>query len=250
MSHSTTTLPRDPDGGILLTLIVALLTPLFIEAAGADIAIARTAARETIAAYRVQNHASLILVGRIIAFGLTALGSLSLSMADELTIAMIIRLRSNANALNRSADRCERMLQETRAAGLAPEPGGGFDEVEVRAAVAAAQRRAAEAVRPPPEPRPAPPIADQAPAPKAEPAPMAKAEPAKHDPYPGMWANAMATVAAEELAAAAHLPPEQRRAATTRAALLTGSANRLMAGQTAPHPRPGDPGWMKPPDKR
>ena len=242
MTHPTTTLPEDPDGGILLSLIVALLAPLFIEAAGADIALARAAALETIAGYRVQNHASLILVGRIIAFGLAALGSLSLSMADELSIAMVIRLRSNANALNRSAERCERMLHDSRAAGLAPEPGEGFDEVEVRAAVAAAQQRAAEAVRPPPPPPPAPPAVVRAPAPQAE--------PAKHDPYPGLWANAMTTVAAEELAAAAHLPPEQRRAATARAALLTESANRVRAGQTVPHPRPGDLDWMKPPDKR
>nr|WP_294501147.1 hypothetical protein [uncultured Rhodopila sp.] len=240
MTHSTT-LPEDHDGGILLSLIVALLAPLFIEAAGADIALARAAARETIAAYRAQNHASLIIVGRIIAFGLAALGSLSLSMADELTIAMIIRLRSNANALNRSAERCERMLQEARAAGMAPEPGGGFDEVEVRAAVAAAQRRAAEAVRPPPA-RPEPPPAARAPA--------SQAEPAQYDPYPGMWADAMTTVAAEELAAVAHLPPEQRRAATARAALLTEKANQLRDGRTAPHPRPGDLDWMKPPDRR
>ena len=56
-------------------------------------------------------------------------------MADELTIAMILRLRSNANAVNRSADRCERMLNETRFLEPAPRPGPGFDGAEVRAAI-------------------------------------------------------------------------------------------------------------------
>jgi hypothetical protein len=264
MTHSTTTLPRpraeDPDGGTLLTLIVALLAPLFIEATGGDIALARAAALDTIAAYRAQNHASLIIVGRIIAFGLTALGSLSLSMADELTIAMILRLRSNANALNRSAERCERMLNDSRpaapapAAARAPQPGPGFDEAEVCAAVAEAQQRAAEAARPRPQAPPAPPdrIPVQAAPPPPDPTPVQvpKVEPAKQGPYPGIWAAAMARVAAEELAAVARLPPLQRKEATARAAILSSTANQLLTGAPAPRPKPGDLAAMMQPNKR
>jgi hypothetical protein len=264
----TTTLPKPrdlPPSGILLNLLVALLAPLFITATDGDISLARAAAHETIAGYRAQNHASLIMVARIIGFGLAALGSLSLSMADDLSIPLVLRLRGNANALNRSAERCERMLAEARTAEPpAPEPDEDYDEAEVRAAVAEAQRRTAAAIQPrpraePPAVQPAPvpqqpaqraPIRAPAPPPAPVPAPAPKARPAGENPYPQMWAAAMAEVAAEEIAAAANLPPQQRKEATERAAILSDTANQLLAGATVPRPRPGDLAGMIPPPKR
>ena len=50
-------------------------------------------------------------IAKVIGFGLATLGSLSLSMGDDLPIPAILRLRANANALDRSADRNERKLK-------------------------------------------------------------------------------------------------------------------------------------------
>jgi hypothetical protein len=65
---------------------------------------ARRAALETVNAYRIRDQADLLTVAQIVAFGLAALGSLSLSMLDDLTLSMTLRLRGNANACSRSAE--------------------------------------------------------------------------------------------------------------------------------------------------
>jgi hypothetical protein len=46
------------------------------------------AAIGTVNAYRARNHADLIAIAQIIAFGPAALGSLSLSMADDISLSM------------------------------------------------------------------------------------------------------------------------------------------------------------------
>ncbi|MEA2740659.1 MAG: deoxyribodipyrimidine photo-lyase [Acetobacteraceae bacterium] len=95
---------------VLLNLIAALLAPMFLCVCGGDLSLARAAAIETINAYRVRGDPSLLAVAPIVAFGLAALGSLSLSMTDDLTLSMTLRLRGNANALDRSAERNRRAL--------------------------------------------------------------------------------------------------------------------------------------------
>jgi hypothetical protein len=240
---------------ILIHVVVILLAPMFITAADGNIGLARRAALETINAYRVRNHASLMTVAKVIGFGLATLGSLSLSMTDDLSIPLILRLRGNANALDRSADRNERKLEASHPAATEPsEPD--YDEAEVRAQVAEAQRRAAEvrARSQAPKPRPPEPQAPEPPAaaPKRPLQVQTHTQPAKPtaapaaaprpqaQPYSNLWAAAMAEVAAEEIAAAAHLPPAQRRDATERAAILSDTANALLSGQTLERPRPGD----------
>ena len=99
-------------GDVLLHLIVLLLAPLFLEAGGGDVNFARLAALETVGAYRARNNADLIAIAQIIAYGLASLGSLGLSMADDLSLSMILRLRGNANALNRSAEQNRRALRQ------------------------------------------------------------------------------------------------------------------------------------------
>jgi hypothetical protein len=98
--------------GILINLIVTLLAPMFLGATGGDIGMARMAAEETVRAYCARDHADLIAVAQIIAFGLAALGSLSLSMADDISLSMTLRLRSNANALSRSSEQVRRSLSQ------------------------------------------------------------------------------------------------------------------------------------------
>jgi hypothetical protein len=196
----------------LCNLLVTLLAPMFFAVTEGDLGKARIAAFETIVSYRAETHASLFCVAKIIAFGLATLGSLSLSMDDDLPIALILKLRSNANALDRSSDRNERALQGARAAP-APVPQQAQAERDEQAALAKAQGGAAEVrVRP------------QGQAPYAEPA----AGGANDRQYRAMWAAAMAEVAAEEAAAAADLPPAQRKEATARAAVLSGTANALL----------------------
>jgi hypothetical protein len=102
-------------GDILLNILAALLAPLFISASNGDIAFARMAAIETINAYRGRNPADLIAVSQIIAFGLTALGSLSRSMADAISLSMMLRLRGNATALHRAAEQNRRSMREHHA---------------------------------------------------------------------------------------------------------------------------------------
>jgi hypothetical protein len=244
----TQTTPFDEDTSpypaeVLINVIVTLLAPMFIAAANPDIGRARVAALETITSYQARSHASLIKVANIIAFGLATLGSLSLSMGDEMAIPLILRLRSNANALDRSTDRNERGLKILQADAAAEAPGPGFDESDVYAGVAEAQQRAAEFH-----------ARTRAPAPRAEPAraprdqqPAASAAivvPRQEPSYRSQWAAAMAEVAAEEIAAAANRPPDQRKAHSVRAEILSSTANTLLCGGPGSPPVTGMPPEM------
>jgi hypothetical protein len=133
---------------ILLHLVVTLLAPVFVMASDGDILFARMAALETVSIYRARNPADLIAIAQIIACGLTALGSLSLSMADDLSLSMTLRLRlrSNVVALNRVAERNRRVLQESsadtaRPAGSQQTAEDDFDAAMAAADVAAMQPR-------------------------------------------------------------------------------------------------------------
>ncbi len=141
---------------MLLDFIVTFLAPMFLGVSGGDIGFARMAALETVSAYRAANQADLIAIAQIIACGLTALGSLSLSMADNLSLSMTLRLRGNAVALDRAAEHNRRALKQLRRADaprLQPLDGVQADlppaqtayEAEVVAGVVAAQARVAQA---------------------------------------------------------------------------------------------------------
>ncbi|MDR3533150.1 MAG: hypothetical protein P4L90_21655, partial [Rhodopila sp.] len=77
-------LPLHPSD-ILSNLIVAFLAPMFLGVSAGDIGFARLAAIETVNAYQARNQADLVAIAQIIGFGLAALGSLSLSMADNIS---------------------------------------------------------------------------------------------------------------------------------------------------------------------
>jgi hypothetical protein len=112
---SETTTPTDPQTSrrpseIVLNLLATLLAPMFLGVTGGDIALARMAAIETVGAYRAGTVLDLIAVAQIVGYGLAALGSLSLSMEDDLSLSMILRLRGSANACSRSAEQNRRAL--------------------------------------------------------------------------------------------------------------------------------------------
>jgi hypothetical protein len=275
----TTTTPAEPpreapgsdipihSGDFLMGLIVALLAPMFLGVTAGDINLARMAAFETVSDYRTQSHADLVAIAQIIAFGLAALGSLSLSMADDISVSMALRLRGNANALNRSAEQNRRAIGGGHSTPHRPGNESEHDqdqyEAEVLANLAAtrklitnAQTHDAQthpvisaatlttiAIQPIAAPTPiaTPPIAKPTPA-----APTALAstptvpKPSDRE-IQAMWAAAMADVADEFTASLIHLPPVERKMASRRIAALSSCANDLMLGTAATQRfRPGD----------
>jgi hypothetical protein len=101
----------------LLDMLYAFLRPLFTgfaEPAAAD-----RAARAALLFYQPRTQHEAMLAARAIAFGLAAQDNLRLSMADDLTVAAKLRLRSNANALDRAAERNHAALEKTQAARAA-----------------------------------------------------------------------------------------------------------------------------------
>src|SRR5277367_2069215 len=87
-----------------MNLVVAFLTPILLVATGGDRSEATAMAVETINAHTARNPADLLLVGESIALGLGVLGSIGLSMAENIPIDQILRLRNNAASLHRAAD--------------------------------------------------------------------------------------------------------------------------------------------------
>jgi hypothetical protein len=233
---------------ILINLVVAFLAPMFLSVTSGDIDFARMAAIETVNAYRARNHMDLIAIAQIIGFGLAALGSLSLSMADDISLAMTLRLRGNANALNRSAEQNRRAIRDNRGddpaprRALAPEapeiptviaeddsqtPADGLmdDKVAKMLADEASARLLRRAEQP----------VDRAPAPvPAPPAAPATAHPVSEKRNQEMWAIVMAKESSEIAASIPGLPPTERNAATIRAGMLSSTANQLLMGARAP----------------
>ena len=206
---------------VLMNLIVNLLAPMFLGASGGDIGFARAAAIDTVNAYRIRNNADLVTIAQIIAFGLAALGSLSLSMADDISLSMTLRLRGNANALNRSAEQNRRALREasgnstTRPDAPASIPSVELaDQAALSASVAAAQQTAAD-IRTR--------LQD------AQPATVSPSATTKQRNQ-ASWATAMADAAAKLTASLANLPPAERQAASLRAETLASTANALLSG--------------------
>ena len=139
--------PRD----ILLHLIVTLLAPMFLGVCCGNLDFARMAALETVNAYRARSHVDLIAVAQIVAHGLASVSSACLSMRDDISLAMTLKLRANANACDRSAERNRRALEKTRtdptpdpvsAPAQPPDPEADRKDAEVIAHVAAVTQRA------------------------------------------------------------------------------------------------------------
>ncbi len=201
---------------------------MFLSAAGGDLDFARRAATETLQAYRTETHADLLTLAKIIAFGLATLGSLTLSMADDLPVTQVLRLRASANATDRSEHRNRLVLKQpgpqSHQAPQPPEPV--IDQAALAAAAAEMQQRTAENLARFSQPTPAPTLSDE--------------DEEKH--YQATWAASAATIAAETAAALPNLPPEERASAAMWIDVLNDAAKAFMAGDIPPRPRPGDLG--------
>jgi hypothetical protein len=144
-------------------------------------------------------------------------------MDDNISVSMALRLRGNANALNRSAEQNRRALTNT-----VPQPPVDTEyEAEVLANLETTKTRVAEAqARLHPT---APPKTETA-------APVLTLEDKQ---LQAVWASAMTDVAGEVTASIAHLPPAERKEASRRAALLSSCANELLSSNVPPRLRPG-----------
>jgi hypothetical protein len=98
---------------VILEKILAFLAPLFLDAAG-DTGAAREAARALLESYEPHTDRELRHAVLVIAFSFGALDALSRSVDSELTVNQVLRLRGNANALNRAALQNEQALEALR----------------------------------------------------------------------------------------------------------------------------------------
>jgi len=213
--------------GVLMSLVISLLTPMFLGIAGGNVPLARAAAIETVNGYRAANSVSLIAVVQIIAFGLAAVGSLSLSMDDNVPMKMALRLRGNANACHRSAEQNRRALEAAQALEEIREAeedaayqDAAFsdhepEEPEVFLTQDAERLLAAEAQA----------RLQQNPVGRAAPKPAGNQQ---------AWAADMVREADEITASLPNLPPGQRSAAAIRANVLNTNASSILCATAAP----------------
>ncbi len=206
--------------GIFLDVIIAHLAPMFLFAANGDTALARAAAIETVETYQARNQPDLLSIAQMVAFGLAALGSLSLAMADDISTSMTLRLRANAVASSRAGEACRRALAQQAPVRPRPEPATSDEDLSEVFSIAAAQQvRQHRAETAAPAIAPAPPATGQDRERRNE------------------WAAALADVAAEVSASLSALSPEDRRLASAQAAALFGGPSAT----SHTHPVPSGP---------
>jgi hypothetical protein len=243
--------PQSPST-VFMNLIATFLAPMFLSVTGGDITYARVAAIEAINKYQAESQADLLSIAQIVAFGLAALGSLSLAVADNLSVSMTLRLRGNAVSCNRASENARRALTQnrpaeapTRSSEECPLP----DLTEITANMRRMSKLAAEAnaglrkpaAKPVPPEQSARPAAATVQAPAATPAfttPAASALAADltDQEVRILWASAMTDVAEEVNATLPNLTPAQQRIAAMRIAALSRSAGDLLANEAAQQP--------------
>ena len=208
-----------PPPNHLMEFILGLLAPLLMGASITDIRLARIAATQAVAAYRAGGPGELVTIGQILAFALTALDNLRLSMAPDLSLSMKLKLRGNANALNRCARDNSKLLEKARRDSTPIEPGiaeqaatPGWDDPGTNHEIAPPQA----AVQPTPQETEAPPI---------QPATAAEHQNRLH------WASAMKREAARLQANAGNVPAAEQKTNTLWIDVLTSVASDLTQGK-------------------
>lgn len=193
----------DPADNPLLDFLLAVLASVMAPALD-DLALARRAAQQAIQAYQPQGTYELIATGQILAFAMTALEALRLAAPQDLSPSMKLKLRGNANSLNRAARDTTRILDQIRQTAAA------------QAAMAAWQ-----------EPEPPAPQDQKADAPATTLQPQDRPD----------WAAAMNRVAA---GLRANIPPAASIQRTVNAlwiGTLNGVAREIAATKHLPNPR-------------
>jgi hypothetical protein len=92
--------------------ILAFLAPLFLVATTGDIGAAQEAASAMLGSYNPRTNRELRFAALSIAFAFGALETLCKAAGPELPLNQVLRMRGNANALNRSAQQNEARLEK------------------------------------------------------------------------------------------------------------------------------------------
>jgi hypothetical protein len=98
----------------VLDKILGFLAPLFIDIVVGDSAAARDAAQSMLDSYGARNDRELRFAALSIAFSFGALDALSRAADRDLPMNQVLRLRGNANALNRAAQQNETRLEKAQ----------------------------------------------------------------------------------------------------------------------------------------
>ncbi len=104
----------------VLDKILGSLALLFLATTGGDLAAARHAASRLLACYDVETEEELRLAADIVSFGFHALDALGQSMAPDLPLKEVLRLRGSACSLSRQSHSSQRKLDQLRRDRLAP----------------------------------------------------------------------------------------------------------------------------------
>jgi hypothetical protein len=127
-----------------LEAVCMLLMPFFMLGAGDDPEKARAAVASLVLAYMPDTSQELDLAARIVGFSAAALDNLRLSMTSPtLSDTKVLRFRSAAINLSRSAEHCRAVLQTMRAEQTETEPSARVEQpVAAQPQAPAAQPRA------------------------------------------------------------------------------------------------------------
>ena len=198
----------------MLGFVLSLLAPFLAAGSITDPALIRLAAAETIAAYNAPTpdrpspgHPSpdrLIAIAQTVAFALTSVDNLRLSLPAGLSLSMKLKLRGNANALQRSSQRATATLEAH------PQDTEPPDPTAVLAALETAKTEVRKAQATPPT------------------------QPSTDRQIDLNWAGAMTDIATEFTTELAQMPPAQRRTHLARIGALSTIATTLGAGNAPP----------------
>ena len=221
---------------VVLNLIVNGLVRLFLMVAQGDEGLARAAALQALNNHNPRNDAELLVAAQIIAFGLASFASATRSMDPDVSDSMALRLRANATACTRAAERNRqalgvRLTEQTVQTAACPPPDLAR-EAAIVAGLTETQRRvaAAQAAAPTEAAIKAPAVTAAVPKSITSPMPAAKDEPMSpgEREYQAAWANAATTVAAEQAAKMPALGPAERKVAMLWTKVLADTADSLL----------------------
>jgi hypothetical protein len=153
LAAETITARAQPDDPALTPLectfdiVFGLMLPIYLAAAKGDLALARTALCDLIDSYDAVNAAEIELVSRIHTLSHVAMDSMNRSLQPDLSDTKILRYRSSAMAMLRTAEQCRKALEamQTRRRETAAQDATSRQNAQIDAfADAASQRFAAQ----------------------------------------------------------------------------------------------------------
>jgi len=106
----------------ILDTILGRLALLFLSGAAGDLAAARNAAAQMLAAYHPQTEDELRLAAEIVGFSFHALEALGQAACPDMPLTRILRLRGGAVSLSRESHKAQRRLDQLQKAGHAGSP--------------------------------------------------------------------------------------------------------------------------------